>query len=146
MWALGFVVKMAEEKTPVNQPPLMWVLDDPIQSICTEWQQFYTAFTHPSELKPRIVCFASQLETDGCIFPRMTLTHNCNSIVTLEAQVTTQHELHQFFILLMDTMKNYQIHKSEEIFYRPFLWVPIPLSSPRDDCSDHDPHGGGGTS
>ena len=56
MWALGFVVKMAEGKTPVNQTPLMWVLDDSIWSLNAKWHQFYTAFTHPSELKPGIVC------------------------------------------------------------------------------------------
>ena len=116
---------MAEGKTPVNQPPSMWVLDDSIQSLSTEWQQFHTAFTHPLELKPGIICFVSELETNGCIFPWMTLTHNCNSIVALEAWVMTQHELHQFFILFMDAMRNYQIHKSEEIFYRPFLWCPF---------------------
>ena len=64
MWALGFVVKMIEGKTPVNQPPLMWVLYDSIWSLSAEWQWFYTIFTHPLELKPRIICFASQLETN----------------------------------------------------------------------------------
>ena len=74
MWALGFVVRMAEGKTPVNQTPSMWVLNDTIQSLSVEWHWFYTAFTHPSELKPGICCFESQLETNGCIFPQMTLT------------------------------------------------------------------------
>ena len=52
------------------------------------------------------------------------------------------------FILLMDAMHNYkiQIHKSEEIFYQPFLWVPVPRSSSRDDCHDHDSDGSGSPS
>ena len=109
-------VKMAEGKIPVVQPS-MWVLDDSVQSLSTEWQHFYTAFTHPTELKLGFGCFMSQLETNGCIFPQMTLMHNCNSTVTLKARVTTQHELHQFFVLLMNAMCNYKIHKSGETFY-----------------------------
>ena len=92
---------MAERKTPVNQPPSMWVLDDSVWSLSAKWWWFYTAFIHPSELKPGIICFASQLETDGCIFPQMTLTHNCNSIVTLEAWVMTKHELPKYLIIVV---------------------------------------------
>ena len=42
-------VKMAEGKIPVVQPS-MWALDDSVWSLSAEWQCFYTAFTHPTEL------------------------------------------------------------------------------------------------